>query len=527
MRRMPLTAAVAAALLVAGCNGGAGAAGGSGASSNTLIIAMTAAQLPGLDAGTFESEGWEGERFVGMQLYDGLTKMSLNQDKTGPTIEPDLATSWKVSKDVKTWTFTLRPGVTFHDGTPFNADAAVFGFDRILNPKSKYFNADAAGLIGFYTQSIAGYKKVNDMTFQITTKAPYALLTQDLPFLTFPSPTAVEKLGNKAFGQHPVGTGPFKFSRLISGGSAEFVKNEKYWNGAPTLDKLVLRPIPEATARVSALRSGEVNWIEFPSPDDAASLGKEGYIVKTNPYSHIWPWLFDVTKGPLKDARVRLALNLAINRDQMAKGTLSGFGAPAEQYVPQTDVGYQPSGNVLTYDPVKAKSLLAAAGYPNGFSMTLSYPTSGSGNMVPGPMNEALQADLAKVGVKVKLEPVEWSAMIGDWSAGKMSLGADATNISLGFQPPISWEVYFGSKSVFNVGHYNSPQFDALWSRAQATVDDTARAKIIEQINALLVKDNPWLVVVSDLNPRVITKNVHGFTQPRSVWVDLTHITVS
>jgi peptide/nickel transport system substrate-binding protein len=108
-----------------------------------------------------------------------------------------------------------------------------------------------------------------------------------------------------------------------------------------------------------------------------------------------------------------------------------------------------------------------------------------------------------------------------------MSLGADATNISLGFQPPISWEVYFGSKSVFNVGHYNSPEFDALWSKAQATVDDTARGKIIEQINALLVKDNPWLVVVSDLNPRVITKSVHGFTQPRSVWVDLTHITVS
>ena len=528
MRRTPLAAgATATALLLTACSGTAAGGGASSGHSNTLVIAMTAAQLPGLDAGTFESEGWEGERFVGLQLYDGLTKMSLNQDKTGPVIQPDLATSWTSSADVKTWTFKLRAGVTFQDGTPWNADAAVFGFDRILNQKAKYFSAENAGLIGFYTQAIASYKKVDAMTFQITTKMPYALLPQDLPFLVFPSPTAVAKAGNKNFTKSPVGTGPFKFSKLISGGSVEFVKNDTYWAGAPTLDKVVLRPIPEATARVAALRSGEVNWIEFPSPDDAARLGGEGYTVHTNPYSHIWPWLFDTTKGPLKDPRVRLALNLAIDRDSMAKRTLSGFGAPANQYVPQTDVGYETAGNVLTYDPAKAKSLLAEAGYPAGFSMTMSYPTSGSGNMVPGPMNEALQSDLAKVGVKVKLEPVEWSAMIGDWSAGKISLKADATNISLGFQPPISWELYFDSKSIYNTGHYKNPEFDALWKQAKQEVDDTKRGAIIAKINAVLVKDNPWLVVVSDLNPRATTKNVKGFIQPRSVWVDLTHITVS
>jgi peptide/nickel transport system substrate-binding protein len=523
-------------LLLTACGGGGSKSSGTGAtaggsttaSGGTLIVGMTAAQLPGLDAGTFESEGWEGERFVGFQLYDGLTRYDLNQDKTGPTVKPSLAESWTASADATTWTFKLRSGVTFHDGTPWNADAAVFGFDRILNKASAFFSEDNAGLISYYTGGIKSYRKVDDMTFEITTNGPYALLPNDLPFLVFPSPTAVQKAGNSSFKEHPVGTGPFKFSQLIQGGSAEFVRNDTYWAGAPKLDKVILRPIPEATARVAALRSGEVNWIEFPAPDDAKTLTGEGFVVATNPYSHIWPWVFDTTKGPLADARVRLALNLAIDRDSMAKDILSGYGTPAYQYVPKPDSAYTASGDTLKYDPTQAKKLLADAGYANGFNLKLAFPTSGSGNMVPTPMNEKLQADLAKVGVKVDLQPVEWSVMVSDWIAGKMTSDADAVNISLGFDPPLSWALYFASDSVFNVGHYTDPAFDQLWTQVKQELDDTKRAELIAKINSdVLMKDQPWLVVVSDLNPRALSKNIQGFVQPKSVWVDLTHITVA
>lgn len=195
--------------------------------------------------------------------------------------------------------------------------------------------------------------------------------------------------------------------------------------------------------------------------------------------------------------------------------------------MPKPDAAYVASADTLSYDPDKAKQLLTDAGYPDGFDLKLAFPTSGSGNMVPTPMNEKLQGDLAKVGVKVELEPVEWSVLLTDWYAGKMTDGADAVNISLGFDPPLSWALYFASDSVFNVGKYNNPEFDALWGQVKAELDDTKRAALIAKINSdVLMKDQPWLVVVSDLNPRALSKDVKGFVQPKSVWVDLTHVTV-
>lgn len=524
--KAPTALIVAAVVAVAGVSACGSQNDSASAPANTLVIAMTAAQLPGLDAGAFESEGWEGERFVGQTLYDGLTKLELDQGETGPAIGPGLATSWSVSEDVQHWTFELRPDVKFHDGTAWDADAAIFGFDRILNPDAEFYDADNAGGFGFFAQAIASYRKVGPMTIEITTKYPYALLPQDLPLIGFPSPAAVRAVGNDAFGENPVGTGPFAFSTFIDGGSVEFVRNDDYWGGAPKLERLVLRPIPDATARVAALRSGEVNWVEFPSTDDATALLEEGYQVLTNPYSHIWPWIFDVTKGPLADPRVRLALNLAIDRNVISDQILSGFGAPAEQYVPRPDPGYTPAGNVLVTNVSKAKELLAAAGYPDGFSMTVAYPPGGSGNMEPQPIMEALQSQLAGVGVEVSILPVEWATLLSDWANGKMSPGADAMVVSQGFTPQIAWGLLFGTGNTYNVGQYSNPAFDTLWERAKITVDDQVRAGIITEMNSHLTQDNPWLVVVSDQNPRVLAPDVHGFIQPKSVWLDLTDVTV-
>ncbi|MDT4963872.1 MAG: peptide/nickel transport system substrate-binding protein [Pseudonocardiales bacterium] len=522
-------ASVDAAVLVtmptlAACGGTSSTA--SGGSGGTLVIAMTAANLPGTTAGGFESEGWEGERFVGFQLYDGLTKYDLSSSTTNPAVQPDLAESWTVSTDHQTWTFKLRPNVKFQDGTPWNADAAVFGFDRLMNKKSPYYDQADAGLLGFYDTTIASYKKVDDMTFAITTHTPYAYLTADLPFLVFPSPTAVKKDG-KSFADHPVGTGPFKMVSKVTGQSLTMVPNPDYWAGPAKVAKVILRPIPDATARVAALRSGDVNWAEFPTPDDVQPLKDAGFNVFENPYSHLWPWIFDVTKGPLKDARVRQALNYAIDRQSMVTNLLKGTGVAAGQYIPQTDIGYTKANDALTNDPAKAKQLLTEAGYPNGFSMTLAYPTSGSGNMIPGPMNEFLQAELAQIGVKVKLIPLEWSTLLSDYYAGKVSANANAVCISLGFLPQDGWAVYFQSDSLFNVGHLKDPVLDSLLRTAYSTFDRAKQGAAFDALNAQLMKDMPWLVVVSDNNPRVLARSVHGFVQPRAVWVDLTKLTVS
>jgi peptide/nickel transport system substrate-binding protein len=176
--------------------------------------------------------------------------MDLTQGETSPTIKPALAESWESSPDASTWTFHLRPGVKFHDGEPWNADAAVFGLDRLLNKDSPDFSAENASMISYYSQAIASYRKVDDMTLEIKTDGPYALLPQDLPFLVFPSPKAVKELG-AGFAEKPVGTGPFSFVEMVPGERLVLARNESYWNGAPKLAKLILRPIPEATSRVA------------------------------------------------------------------------------------------------------------------------------------------------------------------------------------------------------------------------------------------------------------------------------------
>jgi peptide/nickel transport system substrate-binding protein len=206
----------------------------------------------------------------------------------------------------------------------------------------------------------------------------------------------------------------------------------------------------------------------------------------------------------------------------MVKDLLKGTGAPAYQYAPKGDHGYSPSLNTYRYDPAKARQLLTDAGYPNGFDTTLSFPTSGSGNMIPIPMNEALQQDLAKVGIRVKLQPVEWSSMLGDYFNGRIPGRAGAINISLGFVFLSLWNTFFSSTSPINVGKLNDPKVDAYRAAARSQLDTNQRDQIYTQLNAQLLQDAPWLLVVNDLNPRVLAPNVHGFVMPRSWFIDLT-----
>jgi len=517
-----VAAALLALLALAACGGPSNSVSNTSGSGGTLVIGMTATNLPGTDTDMAQSEGGEGIRFVGMQLYDGLTKWDLSHSDRSPVLEPGLATSWTHNADGSVWTFTLRPNVKFSDGTPWNADAAVFNFDRYLNKNSPNYFPELNSEAGLLLVGIRSWRKVDDLTFEMDTDGPLSYLPDDLAVLPMGSPTAIRKLGNDGFAQHPSGTGPFTFESMIAGQRLVMVRNPTYWGGAPKLDKVILRPMPDAAARVAALRAGEVNWIEVPVPDDVPTLRSAGFQVLTNSYSHIWPWVFDLTRKPWDNVLVRQAANYAINRQAMVDSLLKGTGAPAYQYAPRGDHGYDASLNVYKYDPAKARQLLAQAGYPNGFDATLSFPTSGSGNMIPIPMNEALQQDLAKVGIRIKLQPVEWSSMLGDYFNGRIPGGASAINISLGFVFLSLWNTFFSSTSPVNVGRLDDPKVDALLNQAKAQLDTAQRDQIYTQLNGQLEQDAPWLLVVNDLNPRVLAGNVHGFAMPRSWFIDLT-----
>jgi peptide/nickel transport system substrate-binding protein len=513
------------ALLAAGCGSGGGTSGSGDGGGGTLVVGMTASNIPGLDTVQAQSEGGEGTRFVGLQLYDGLTRWDLSQGEEAPKLVPGLAESWEVAADKTTWTFHLREGVTFHDGTPFDADAAIFNFDRFVNQDSPLYSPELNSQGGLSLSGIATATKVDDMTIQITTKGEWAYLDEDLATVPFGSPTAIQEEGAD-FASNPVGTGPFEFESLSRGQELVLVRNEDYYLGAPELEKLILRPIPEATARLAALRSGEVNWIEVPSPDDVAGLESEDFQVLTNSYPHNWPWLLDVTKAPWDNPLVRQAANYAINRDSLAEDILQGTGEPAYQLLGSADAGYDEANDTYSYDPDKAKALLAEAGYPNGVSARLSYPTSGSGNMVPTPMNEALQRDLAAVGIDVELEPVEWASMLTDFYAGDIPGGAEGINISLGFSSPALVGLVFGTGAPFNVGGYSNPEVDAILERTKTEFTAEERGASLAELADLITQDAPWLFVVHDLNPRVLAPDVKGFVMPKSWYVDLTTITV-
>jgi peptide/nickel transport system substrate-binding protein len=524
LRGIVATTAVAALTIsVAACGSGSSA---TSSTPGVLTIGMTAGDIPNLDTVLSSDQGYEGYRFVGNQLYDGLTKYDLKQGTEIPKIVPGLATSWSSSADASVWTFHLRSGVTFTDGTPFNADAVIYNLDRYMNKKAPQFYAAASATAALSLGGIKTYKKIDASTIEIDTNGPYSHLAEDLVFVYMASPTALKKYGNTGFANHPVGTGPFVFMSETRGQQVVFTANAKYWDGAPKVSELVLKPIPDPSARQAALQAGEVNWIEAPSPDDIAALKKANYQILTNSYDHVWPWILNLSKKPLNDVRVRQAMNYAIDRQTMATSLLQGTADPAYQIAPRASLAYRASNNVYSYDPAKAKQLLTAAGYPNGFSMTLSYPTSGSGNMEPGPMNQELQSDLAKVGIKVQLKPIEWATMLTDFSGGKIPDNADAINISLTFIQETFWTLAFSSQSPLNVGHYKNPAVDALIAQSLKQADPIKRAALYSQIAALVDKDAVWLDIVNDRNPRALAPDVHGFIEPKSWFVDLTTVSV-
>ncbi|GAA5015262.1 ABC transporter substrate-binding protein [Kitasatospora paranensis] len=522
----------AAALLFAatGCaSGGASGAGdaaGGADRGGTLVVGATG-RLPNPDT-VIGGAGFEGKRLVGFQIYEGLTRYELlkNTDRP-PVVTGALAESWQVAADARTWTFQLRKGVKFQDGTAFDADAVVFNLDRYLNKKSPEYTDALGAAAKEYAGDIVSYRKTDADHVELVTKDPNGHFPEDLAHVLIASPTAVRRTGSANFSRHPVGTGPFSFVSQTEGQQIELAANKDYWRGAPKLDRLIVKSFPDAAARTAALRSGGVNWIEYPNPDDIQTLKADGATIATNSYDHLWYWILDTTKGPWRDPRVRQAANYAINRRAIAEKLLQGTADPAYQAAPRATAAYDPSGDVYSYDPGKAKQLLAAAGVPNGFSTSVTVPTGGSGNLLPVPIAEALQRDLAAVGIKVELRTTDWTTLIGAEAKGQVALGSDAIAQSTTlFQSEALLPLFIGSKSPFWTGHYSNPKVDALLAAASASPDQARRTADYRTALAQVTEDAPWLFVVNDRNPRALSPKVQGLVQPQSWFLDLTTVWV-
>ena len=329
------------------------------------------------------------------------------------------------------------------------------------------------------------YKVIDDYTLEVRTNGPDAFLPYQIGWVMISSPAQWEKVGKdwNKFAQTPSGTGPWKVAAFVPQTRAELVPFKDYWDPkrVPKLDKLVLLPLPEATTRTAALRGGQVDWIEAPSPDAVPSLEKAGFKIVSNAYPHNWTWHLSMVDGsPWKDIRVRKAANLAVDRAGL-KVMLGGLMIPAKGFVvPGSQWFGNPSFDVK-FDPEAAKKLLAEAGFSksNPAKVRILISASGSGQMQPLAMNEYIQQNLADVGIKVDFDVVEWNTMINLWRAGAKSdtvKGANGINFSYFIQDPFTAFVrHINSKLVApngtNWGYYQEPAMDALLEQARTTFD--------------------------------------------------------
>src|ERR1700730_16241087 len=507
----------------------------------TLRIGMTASDIP--TATGLPNNGFEGMRFLGYPIFEGLVLWDLTRTDRLAGLRPGLAEKWEQDpEDNKTWIFHLRHGVKFHDGTDFNADAVIWNLERYFNSNSSQYEPPSSAMSRARVPVMGSYKKIDDSTVAITTTRPASYFPYMAVYLLFTSPASFEKAGQdwaKVATLPAAGTGPFRITKVVPRQEADLARWDRYWDPSKMakVDNVVLMPIPEANSRLAALRAGQVDWIEVPPPDGIESLKSAGFTITTGSYPHDWPWLYNIgaASSPFKDVRVRQALNYCIDRDGLVT-LLNGTAEPSVGWLKASDPNFGTPQNRYTFDPAKGKKLLAEAGFTQKkpLACKVMISTSGSGQMSPLPMNEFIQQNLKEAcGVDVTFDVVEWQILLNAGRATPDSpnlKGAMVLNVSSPSSDVGVMARYFSSANFspngFNFEQWKDDAFeDALKTLAKAT-DPKVITAAFRKAHERLVDNPPWLYIVPDLNPRAMSPKVKGFVSPQSWFVDLTLVSM-
>ncbi|WP_100229614.1 ABC transporter substrate-binding protein [Winslowiella toletana] len=450
-----------------------------------------------------------------VNVYDGLVRNGAGK----LDIEPALATSWQISPDGLTYRFQLRENVRFQDGTPFNADAAKFTFQRMLDQQNPWHNTGPFPL-SFFFSSIKSIDTPDEHTLVFHLKEPFAPLLSNLatPTGLIVSPAAVKKYG-KDFGRHPVGTGAFQFAEWQASQRVVVTANSAYWDGKPAVNTVVFRPITDGNTRVAEMLSGGIDAMVEVPPDTVKLFAKKSKRFRlyetTGP--HVWYVMLNTRVPPFNDLRVRQAVNYAVNKQSLVDNILQGSAGVADGPIPAA-FHWATSQEVTAYpyDPAKARQLLKAAG-AEGATLTFYVTEGGSGMLDPVPMATAIQADLKAVGLNVNIKTYEWNTYLSKVNAGldnqtNMAEMAWMTNDpdTLPFLTLRSdaWP----QKGGFNSGYYSNPQVDKLLEQARLTTDNAARGQLYRQVQQRVHNDAPWIFVASWKQNAVTSTRIGHFS---------------
>ncbi|EXL02362.1 ABC transporter substrate-binding protein [Aquamicrobium defluvii] len=458
-----------------------------GAAALALVVALGAPKpLVAQEAQLIVAQSAEP---VGLDAARNNLQHSLNvafniQDRLFDPLEdggvgPGLAESWEFTSNT-TLKVKLREGLKFHNGEDVDAEAVKFSLERLLDPAIA--SPHAARM-----QQITGVRIIDPLTVEFTTSEPFAPILHLMSiYLPIVPPKATAGTDPDTFNRHPIGAGPYVFEKWDRGGDIVLKAFDGYWAGKPAYDRLVFRTIPEESARVAALLTGEVGLVEGISRNSQDMIEKSGRGSLTNSMGIMNYIGLNTYEKPFDDQRVRQALNHGINRELINKA-LFGEKAilTAGPLSPRTfgaDLTLQP----YAYDMEKAKALLAEAGYPEGFSTTLSYPT----DMVQiQEQAQVIAADLAKIGVKVELRPLDRSVMVEQYRARKQDMYVYWWDDN----PEPDRYAYTLFHSNSRDYYYKNPETDALLAKGRSALDRAEREKIYQQFDRKLYEEAPWV----------------------------------
>ena len=511
MRRRLAVAIAAAALVLTACG-----TGGTQQSSTTAKHGGTLKVAIGIDPDTLDPAAQTTT--TAAQIVDMMAETLVTIDSTG-AIKPLLATSWTQSSDGLTYTFTLRQGVKFQDGSPFNAQAVKFSFDRLLSPTT--FKAQP-GILGGKT-GIDHVTVVDDnhVQFVLKTKlAPFvAALTQTQAAIV--SPASVNVPPNKPDQvAQPVGTGPYKFSERVAGDHITMVANKSYWGTKPNYDTQVYKIVPEAASREALIKSGGIDVMALPPANDIPALQADSSLkVILGPSDRTIQIIIntqDATQPLLQKPEVRQALNYAVNKDAIIKNVMFGAATTINAPMAKTLFGYCPVGS-YNYDPTKAKQMLQSAGAA-GMTVKLVSPT---GRYVQDfQVANAVAGYLRAVGLNVEGPTTsDWPSYVAAYALAPPSQAK--TDLSLlGWAPAYldaqqQFEQFYSPRippAGQESSYYKNPQVDELVTSANGATDSKTRQQQYCQAAKLVWQDAPWIFLYNQKYPFVTTSGVTNVT---------------
>jgi len=423
-------------------------------------------------------------------------------------LQPGLAESWRTIDDT-TWEFKLRRDVKFHDGTPFTADDVIFSFERAPNVEG------SPSSFGIYARGKT-FTKVDDHTVHIKTAAPYPLMPNDVSqvFVVSRKHGQGAKTPDYNSGKAAIGTGAFKFVEYTPGNRIVLQRNDQYWGQKPAWQRVIFRGIKSDPSRVAALLAGDVDLIEQVPSTDMERLKKDAKVTISQTvsnriiYLHLDHFRDDspfvrakdggAIKNPLRDRRVRSAISKAIDRDAIVSRVMEGEAIKAGQLLPEGFFGVSPKLKPVAYDPNGAKKLLAEAGVPNGFRLTIHSPNDRYPN--DARIAEAVGQMLSRIGIDTQVVTMTQGVFFRDASTGSPDKGPKFSFILVGWgsgtgeaSSPLKslLATYDREKGMgaSNRGRYSSAQVDKLINDALATVDDRKRADLLARATEVAIDD--------------------------------------